>query len=96
MKVLAVSQSSLGASIFSAPSFLRIAIPSWRAIGIQVRPSLGEEPESLSREEIQRLFHGDLDPWARKRPPLTDREKQEKSLADKMRAALYPDPAPRH
>ena len=95
MKALAVSQSSLGASIFSAPSFLRIAIPSWRAIGIQVRPD-GDATESLSREEIQRLFHGDLDPWARKRPPLTDREKQEKSLADKMRAALYPDPASRH
>ncbi|MEZ5772682.1 hypothetical protein LX70_01679 [Defluviimonas denitrificans] len=95
MKALAVSQSSLGASIFSAPSFLRIAIPSWRAIGIGYRPD-GDATESLSREEIQRLFHGDLDPWARKRPPLTDREKQEKSLADKMRAALYPDPASRH
>lgn len=96
MKALAVSQSSVGASFFSAPSFLRIAIPSWRAIGIQYRLDHADAPDALSREEIQRLFHGDLDPWARKRRPLTDREKQEKSLADKMRAALYPDPAPRH
>ena len=52
MKALAANQSSYAASLWSAPSFLRIAIPSWRAIGIQYRPEPEEPPASLSREEI--------------------------------------------
>ncbi|MCA0273140.1 MAG: hypothetical protein LCH69_13925 [Proteobacteria bacterium] len=91
MKALDVAQSSFGSAIFSAPSFLRIAIPSWRAIGIQYQPEPVEETASLSREEIQALFRGELSPDGRKGPTLTDWEQQEKSLADKMRRALYPD-----
>lgn len=91
MKALAANQSSYAASLWSAPSFLRIAIPSWRAIGIQYRPEPEEPPASLSREEIQSLFQGELSPASRKRNPLTDWELQEKSLAGKLRQALYPD-----
>jgi hypothetical protein len=50
-----------------------------------------EETASLSREEIQSLFQGELSPNARRRQSLTDWEQQEKSLADRMRRALYPD-----
>ncbi len=96
MKALDVAQSSFGAAIFSAPSLLRIAIPSWRSIGIQYRPADEDDTASLSREEIQSLFQGELSPKARKRQTLTDRELQEKSLADKLRRALYPDQAERH
>ncbi len=88
MKDLAVTQSSY-ASIFSAPSFLRIAIPSWRSIGIQYRPEPKEEPTSLSREEIQTLFRGELTPKSPRRQ-LTDWEEGEQSLAERMREALYP------
>lgn len=100
MKALEVDQSSFGAAIFSAPSLLRIAIPSWRSIGIQYRPADEDDTvslsRSLSREEIQSLFRGELSPKARNRQTLTDRELQEKSLADKLRRALYPDQAERH
>lgn len=92
MKALDVAQSTFGAALLSAPSFLRIAIPSWRAIGIQYRPETPDEETTLSREEIQSLFHGELSPNARKRAVLTDWEQQEKSLAGKMRQALYPEP----
>jgi hypothetical protein len=90
MKELVVSQSGYGASMFSAPSFLRIAIPSWRSIGIQYRAEPVEQSTSLSREEIQSLFHGELSQKSAKRSPLTDGEEREKSLAEKMRQALYP------
>jgi hypothetical protein len=90
MKELVVSQSGFGASIFSAPSFLRIAIPSWRSIGIQYRAAPEPESTSLSREEIQALFQGELSPKAKPRNPLTEAEEREKSLADRMRQALYP------
>lgn len=96
MKALDVAQSSFGAAILSAPSFLRIAIPSWRAIGIQYRPADEDETASLSREEIQSLFQGELSPKGRKRHMLTDWEQREKSLADKLRRALYPDQPDRH
>lgn len=96
MKALDVAQSTFGAAIFSAPSFLRIAIPSWRAIGIQYRPEPVAEETSLSREEIQALFHGDLSPNTGKRAVLTDGEQREKSLADKLRRALYPEEAGPH
>lgn len=96
MKALDVAQSSFGAALLSAPSFLRIAIPSWRTIGIQYRPATEEEAASLSREEIQSLFHGELNPKGRKRHILTDWEQQEKSLADKLRRALYPEQSGRH
>ena len=90
MKELVVSQSGYGTSMFSAPSFLRIAIPSWRSIGIQYRPEPVEESTSLSREEIQSLFKGELSSKSAPRNPLTDGEVREKSLAEKMRQALYP------
>lgn len=90
MKDMAVPQSSY-APIFSAPSFLRIAIPSWRSIGIQYRPEPAPEPASLSREEIQSLFHGELKPASRRK--LTEGEEREQSLADRMRKALYPGAA---
>lgn len=89
MKDLALSQSSY-VPMFSAPSFLRIAIPSWRAIGIQYRPEPEEETATLSREEIQSLFDGELRPKAQRRR-LTEWEEREKSLAQRMREALYPD-----
>ncbi len=91
MKDMAVPPSSY-APIFSAPSFLRIAIPSWRSIGIQYRPEPVAEPASLSREEIQSLFHGELRPASRA-PKLTEAEEREQSLADRMRKALYPGAA---
>ncbi|MDH5530473.1 MAG: hypothetical protein OEY05_10570 [Paracoccaceae bacterium] len=70
--------------------FLRIAIPSWRSVGL---PQHSEpEPEKLlSREEIQSLFKGDLDPRNKKRSALTSREEQERSLALRLRKALYPE-----
>ncbi|MGL4280882.1 MAG: hypothetical protein ACRCS0_10985 [Albidovulum sp.] len=91
MKALDVAQSSFGSAILSAPSFLRIAIPSWRAIGIQYRPEPAEEHTSLSREEIQALFRGELSPNTGKYRNLTEREQEEVSLAERMRRALYPD-----
>lgn len=96
MKALDVAQFSLGSAVFSAPSFLRIAIPSWRAIGIQYQPEPAEETTSLSREEIQALFRGELSPDTDKDRFLTDWERQEKSLADRMRRALYPDQSDGH
>lgn len=72
----------------SAPrSFLRIAIPSWRFVGIHIEPD--PEPETLSKEELQTLFRGELAPKAKKRV-LTESEEREKSIANRIRQALYP------
>jgi len=90
MKDMVVARPDYSAPFFSAPSFLRIAVPSWRSIGIQYRPEPVEETVSLSREEIQALFQGELSPKSKHRGKLTDWEQREKSLADKMRQALYP------
>ncbi len=75
------------ATLSASRSLLRIAIPSWRFVGIHVEPE--PEPETVSREELQTLFHGELSPKAQKRL-LTDQETAEKSLADRIRQALYP------
>lgn len=90
MKDLDVAQPGYGMPVFSAPSFLRIAIPTWRSLGIQYRADTEVEPASLSREEIQSLFHGELSQKSTKRCVLTDAEAREKSLAEKLRQALYP------
>lgn len=91
MKDLDVSQSGYGAPMFSAPSFLRIAVPTWRSLGIHYRPDPVAEPPSLSREEIQSLFHGELSQKSSKRCVLTAAEARQKSLAEKLRQALYPE-----
>lgn len=90
MKELDVAQSGYGMPVFSAPSFLRIAVPTWRSFGIHYRAEPVAEPSSLSREEIQSLFHGELSQRSAKRCVLTDAEVREKSLAEKLRQALYP------
>ena len=50
------------ATLSASRSFLRIAIPSWRFVGIHVDPD--PEPETVSREELQTLFRGELSPKA--------------------------------
>lgn len=90
MKDLDVSQSGYGVPMFSAPSFLRIAVPTWRSFGIHYRAETVAEPPSLSREEIQSLFRGELSQKSARRCVLTDAEAREKSLAEKLRQALYP------
>lgn len=80
---------------FSASGFLRIAVPSWRSIGLYPRfnavivrdeevPSTG-----LSREELQSLFGGELRARSHKPVALTDAETQEKRLSGRIRDALY-------
>lgn len=78
------------AAVVSAPAVLRIAIPSWR---LRFR-SVATEPAplGLSREEIQKIFDRDLNPWKRRRS-LTQREEQQKDMASRLRAALYPQGA---
>ena len=84
------SHASIGATAHVSRVGLRIAIPSWRAVGLPISPE--PEPENLlSREEIQFLFRGDLKANARRKAALTWREEQEKSLALRLRRALYPD-----
>lgn len=71
----------------NARSFLRIAIPSWRFVGIHLERDA--EPETVSREEIQTLFQGELASRARKRK-LTEQEERDQSVANRLRQALYP------
>ncbi len=80
-------------SIFSTPSYLRIEIPSWRFVGIRLerKPVPEEKPSGLSREEIQTLFQGDLNPKAKRK--LTDYEEREQALQSRIRDALYAEPA---
>ncbi|MCV2873262.1 hypothetical protein OEZ71_13255 [Defluviimonas sp. WL0050] len=73
----------------AASSLLRIAIPSWRFVGIHVEPE--PEFETVSREEIQALFSGELKSRPRRRD-LTDDEEYQKLLSTKLRRALYPHP----
>ena len=75
--------------VLTAPSYFRIAVPSFRAFG--VNPAPAPEPETmLSREELQCLFQGELASRARKRSMLTEREEQQKRQALRIRNALYP------
>jgi hypothetical protein len=80
-------------SIFSTPSYLRIAIPSWRFVGIRLerKPAPEQKPSGLSREEIQTLFHGDLNPRTQRK--LTEFEEREQALQTRIRDALYAEPA---
>lgn len=75
------------------PSPLRIAIPAWRMVGINMNPAPVDKTPVLSREEIQSLFHGELAPRTRRTCGLTAREEQERSLARRIRSALYPQVA---
>ncbi|MCB2137509.1 MAG: hypothetical protein KDE08_16455 [Rhodobacteraceae bacterium] len=73
--------------------FLRIAVPTWRNIAADSSASAETDP-TLSREEIQNLFEGELIVSAmRSRSMLTNWERQEKSLALRLRRALYPEVA---
>ncbi len=92
MKSLAVSVPDYESPVVSAQSRLRIAIPTWRSIGIHHQPEPVVEQPILSREELQSLFHGELNGKAKKKSKLTAREEQEKSLAKRIRRALYPFP----
>ena len=79
-----------GASALSARSYMRIAVPSWRFVGIRVERRTEPEPLGLSREEIQALFLHDLHPRSKAR--LTALEAREKELQQKIRDALYSEP----
>jgi hypothetical protein len=80
-----------GGSALSARSYMRIAVPSWRFVGIRVERKVPEsKPSGLSREEIQSLFLNDLHPRSKAR--LTELEAREKELQKKIRDALYSDP----
>lgn len=90
MKSLAVAMPATLMSVLPVPGSFRIAVPSWRVAGINTNaPPVVEHP-ALSREEIQALFHGELNGRVRRKPGLTPREEQEKSLARRIRCALYP------
>jgi hypothetical protein len=73
---------------FVTPSYFRIAIPSWRFVGVEMKPK--PKPEGLSREELLDLFGRDLNPSDKKRQKLTKTEVQEQDLALNIRRALYP------
>ncbi|MGB3317275.1 MAG: hypothetical protein WBB85_23050 [Albidovulum sp.] len=81
------SSTSADATLTAPRSFLRIAIPSWRFVGIHIEPDA--EPVTLSKEELQTLFRGELSSRSKKRV-LTENEEQEQSVADRIRRALYP------
>lgn len=80
----------ISASEIALRGGLRIAIPSWRSVGLPLCPEPPSEA-TLSREEIQYLFQGDFKANAKRKSTLTRREEQEKSLALRLRRALYPD-----
>lgn len=91
-KSLAMSAPDFAASVLSAPSFLRIAVPSWRAVGISMQVEPEPEAPTLSREEIQSLFYGELNGSMPGKRKLTRAEEREKNLAERIRQALYPYP----
>lgn len=66
---------------------LRIAIPAWGTLRSRAA-SEQAEPKTLSREEVARLFHGDLNPSRPRK--LTETETRERDLQDSIRRALYP------
>lgn len=93
IRLLAANLPGYGAEV-SAPSYFRIAVPSFRSFGVHPAPE--PEPEAiLSREELQSLFQGELGPRVRKRGVLTEREEQQKHQARRIRHALYPARVPR-
>ena len=89
MKSLAVVVPGSFLSAFPIPGRFRIAIPSWRSVGIDVRAENADEP-SVSREELQSLFHGELNGKVSKKSTLTALEEREASLSKRIRSALYP------
>lgn len=91
-KSLASSAPDFAASLLSAPSFLRIAVPSWRSVGINTKVEAETDAQKLSREEIQSLFHGELNGRTPGKRRLTKVEERETHLADRIRHALYPAP----
>lgn len=93
MKSLAVAVPGTLMSVLPVPASFRIAVPSWRAVGINTNAEPAAEHPALSREEIQSLFHGELNGRVRRKSGLTPREEQEKSLARRIRSALYPGAA---
>lgn len=90
MKSLAVAVPATLISALPVPNSLRIAVPAWRRVGINTNAEPVAEQPTLSREEIQSLFHGELADRLRRKSGLTAREEQERSLARRIRAALYP------
>ena len=90
MKSLTVTVPEYASSMLSAPSRLRIAVPSWRSTGISAHPDMTAEADMLSREEIQALFHGELMGRVKRKSHLTDAEEQQKRLSRRIRRALYP------
>lgn len=92
MKSLAGAVPGTLMSALPVPSSFRIAVPSWRAVGITAGAPRDEAAPALSREEIQALFRGELAARVRRKSALTEREEQEKWLARRIRSALYPQP----
>ncbi|KAB2884781.1 MAG: hypothetical protein F9K34_07675 [Albidovulum sp.] len=90
MKSLAVAMPGTLMSVLPVPASFRIAVPAWRTGGGNTNAEPVAEVPTLSREEIQSLFHGELADRVRRRSALTVREEQERSLARRIRAALYP------
>lgn len=90
MKSLAVAVPGTLMSVLPVPASFRIAVPAWRSVGINTDPVPVDETPALSREEIQSLFHGELADRMRRKSGLTPREEQERSIARRIRSALYP------
>lgn len=90
MKSMAVAMPATLMSVLPVPSSFRIAVPAWRTVGINANAEPVTEIPTLSREEIQSLFHGELADRVRRKSVLTAREEQERSLARRIRSALYP------
>jgi hypothetical protein len=82
------------AALRAAPGYFRIAIPSWRFVGIRVEKRDNDAPAALSREEMQALFDGELNPRRTRRAKLTEFEEREKALQQRIRDALYDPPVP--
>ena len=73
-----------------APSFLRIAIPSWRWVGFG-RHTPRPEPH-VSKGELQELFDHDLRSNPDWRKSLTQKESDQLEKSQSARNALYCDP----
>lgn len=83
-----ITGSAGSAEGFGFFPYFRIAIPSWR---FSRAVSIASEPKSptLSREEIVRIFDGDLKEIRRRRRKLTELEESEQALSSRIRSALY-------
>src|SRR5690606_15675976 len=90
MKSLADAMPGTRVSALPVPAAVSMALPPCRTGGVNTNAEPVAEVPTLSREEIQSLFHGELADRVRRRSALTAREEQERSLARRIRAALYP------